>query len=120
MNPERKVWLGPTPLIPVKRNRLILFDEDEEDEDKFNTTRMNPCNEIQEGVILHRIEEERIYFFNDNEKRWEYLDIYAEPKKEALSEQLRKREKTKGATPELGKGIKKVGGNSYEGSAIRN
>ena len=94
---------------------LILFDEDEEDEDKFNTTRMNPCNEIQEGVILHRIEEERIYFFNDNEKRWEYLDIYAEPKKGGPKRTAKKKgKKTKGATPELGKGIKKVGGNSYE------
>lgn len=96
---------------------LILFDEEEgEDEDKFNTTRMNPCNEIEEGVILHRIEEERIYFFNDNEKQWEYLDIYAEPKKGAKKKNARKGKKTKGASPkdEMGKGIKKVGGNSYE------
>jgi len=94
---------------------LILFDEDEEaDEDKFNTTRMNPCNEIQEGVILHRIEEERIYFFNDNEKQWEYLDIYADPKKGPKSPKRKGKKKKADAKDEMGKGIKKVGGNSYE------
>jgi general secretion pathway protein C len=93
---------------------LILFDDDEdEDEDKFNTTRMNPCNEIEEGVILHRIEEERVYFFNDNEKQWEYLDIYAEPKK-GNKKKKGKKKKGKASKDEMGKGIKKVGGNSYE------
>lgn len=97
---------------------LILMDDEEgEDaEEKFNTTRMNPCNEIQEGVVLHRIEEERIYFFNDNEKRWEYLDIYAEAKKGPKNgKDRRKSKKSKGKKDdELGKGIKKVGANSYE------
>ena len=96
---------------------LILKDEEdqEEPEEKFSTTRMNPCNMIEEGVVLHRIEEERIYFYNDNENQWEYLDIYAAPKKGGKSKDRRSAKKSKKKKDDdLGKGIKKVGATSYE------
>lgn len=95
---------------------ILKDDEDEEEpEEKFSTTRMNPCNVIEEGVILHRIEEERIYFYNDNENQWEYLDIYAEPKKGPKSSKRNKAKKSKKKKDDgMGKGIKKVGANSYE------
>lgn len=65
-----------------------------------------PCNNIDNIATLRRIEEYRIYIFNNRDRRWEYLSL--------LGDERRARKPIIFEKPEEGEGIRKIGPNSYE------
>lgn len=74
-----------------------------------------PCNRLLEVAIVKEIEADRVYLFNETERRWEYLLLGDEPEKGAgpVSRAPRK-PKTAKKDDDLGKGITKVSDTNYQ------
>lgn len=66
------------------------------------------CNEIDNLATVKRIEEYRVYIFNEREKRYEYLSLLD---KEIARRPVVRETETK---EEMGAGVRKVGATSYE------
>lgn len=85
---------------------------------KVFTAEPAPCNKLVEVAEVVRIETEKVYIYNSDTNQYEYLSLEEQPKKSSrLSKRSpkRKKDRRKGKKDDdLGKGITKVGANSYE------
>jgi general secretion pathway protein C len=89
-------------------------DEDGEDEGPpIARTLQAPCSELMSVATIKYIEPNRVYFYNRDEKQWEYFELGDEPEGGRKIASRKKKPKKK-KDEDLGKGIKKTGDNSYE------
>ena len=66
-----------------------------------------PCNSIDGIATVKRIEEFRVYIFNERDRRYEYLSLLPEGKR------MRQRAMVEEFAPVEGEGVRKVGPTSY-------
>lgn len=92
-------------------------DEDEEEKDPpAEKAQKQPCNELMEVATVKAIEADRVYLYNNTEKRWEYLLLGDEPAKGGpiVAARAPRARKPRGKTDDdLGKGITKNSETSY-------
>jgi general secretion pathway protein C len=67
-----------------------------------------PCNSIEGIATLKRIEEFRVYIFNERDRRWEYLSLLADDRR------MMRQRAVEEFAPVEGEGVRKVGATSYE------
>jgi len=67
-----------------------------------------PCNNIFDVATLVRIEEHRVYIFNERSRKYEYLSLLEDDRRPVFQG------RAQAAPIEEGAGVRKVGANSYE------
>lgn len=86
-----------------------------EGEDPPPKPQREPCNRLMDIAVVKEIEADRVYLYNEEEKRWEYLQLGEEPEKGPVVARTRpeRKRRGRGKDDDLGKGITKNSDTSY-------